>query len=338
MASRRAVRPHPNEAAPDARVEEVRGPECRCFLTSSSHLLPTQLEAELRQLEEKRIADWLREFGAAGFIQDLDGDGSQTPAEIFDAADKRLNSLVSLGVMAGLLAGTAITTLDFADETLLGDTAYSFAFISSACSLSVAMLVSYHYFNGAKLMSLGHLTVEFFGVRTESFKVTCVRCFFVGSVTQLLALALLAIGKLHPQARHSLLECIPLLVAIGVVVALAIWISTAMVQDRAACSLRVSSVIIIIIIIIIIFFFIECSLSLYSTLPLSLYQIKYRFALQSPCRQPPRLVAARRFRGCDVHRARKRRASGSSEISSQREGRRRGVLTIDGGGAVVAKE
>ena len=65
----------------------------------------------MRQLEEKRIADWLREFGAAGFIQDLDGDGSQTPAEIFDAADKRLNSLVSLGVMAGLLAGTAITTL-----------------------------------------------------------------------------------------------------------------------------------------------------------------------------------------------------------------------------------
>ena len=63
-----------------------------------------------------------------------------------------------------------------------------------------------------------------------------VRCFFVGSVTQLLALAILAIERLYPQARRSWLESTPLLAALAIVLALFGWISTAMSSDRAACT------------------------------------------------------------------------------------------------------
>ena len=151
--SQRSVVPHPQgEQGSRGRTRCAPGGRLGACFSLSSHLLPDHLEVELQHLEQRRIAEWLRDFGSAGYISDLDADGHQTPAEIFDSAKNRLDSLVSLGVMAGLLAGTAISTLDFSDTTPLGDAAYALAFISSACSLSVAMLVSYHYFNGTKLM------------------------------------------------------------------------------------------------------------------------------------------------------------------------------------------
>lgn len=235
MSSQRTVVPHPVNNNGENEVAFTNF-DCRSSPCSCIYSLQKDVEADLQQLEMKRMQEWIKDFGSPGFIQDLDADGHQTPSEVFDAADKRLNSLVSLGVLAGLLAGTAMSTMDLADNTLIGKTAYSLASISSICSISVAMLVSYHYFNGAKLMSLGHLTIEFFGIRTESFKVTCVRCFFLASFTQLFALALLLIGKLQVEVKTILLlESIPLLIALAAASALAVWIVIAMRQDREAC-------------------------------------------------------------------------------------------------------
>ena len=65
-----------------------------------------------RDQDEKRTVEaWQKQFGQIGFIEDMDMDGQTTPGEIFERADKRLNALVSLGVIAGLLAGTSLGTI-----------------------------------------------------------------------------------------------------------------------------------------------------------------------------------------------------------------------------------
>ena len=175
----------------------------------SQHSRRSSIEAQLVEFERRRLAQWLEKFGKVGFVTDTDSDGVR-PKEIFDAADSRLKALVSLGVMAGLLAGTAVSTISLASNNLLGDWVYALSLCSSICSISTALLISYHYFNGAKLLSLGHLTVEFFSVRTEVVKEMCVRCFFVATITQSVAFFLITIEKAI-DARDSLVRALPFL-------------------------------------------------------------------------------------------------------------------------------
>ena len=128
----------------------------RLSMAKSQHSRRSSIEAQLVEFERRRLAQWSNKFGKVGFVTDTDSDGVR-PKEIFDAADSRLKALVSLGVMAGLLAGTAVSTISLAANNLLGDWVYALSLCSSVSSISAALLISYHYFNGAKLLSLGHL-------------------------------------------------------------------------------------------------------------------------------------------------------------------------------------
>ena len=158
-----------------------------------------------RDQDEKRTVEaWQKQFGQIGFIEDMDMDGQTTPGEIFERADKRLNALVSLGVIAGLLAGTSLGTIGttLASEELAAWVECC-SLVSCAASIGVSILVAYHYYNGAKLLSLGHLTVDLFNTSTAFIKQLCVKGFVVASLAQMAALILIAVDRVANRMKTA---------------------------------------------------------------------------------------------------------------------------------------
>jgi hypothetical protein len=221
--------PHPPKPAAVAPISDAEEEAAEQAITSAYERLSIAkkesrsrgaLAVHLAAFEEQRLRHWVKRYGKVGFIytdagENVDGGGGGgRPKDIFDAADSRLKALVSLGVMAGLLAGTAVSTISLISDNLLGDWVYALSLCSSICSISAALLISYHYFNGAKLLSLGHLTVEFFTVRTEDVKSLCVRCFFVATLTQSLSFVLITMEKMAAKG-DSLVRALPFVLVLA---------------------------------------------------------------------------------------------------------------------------
>ena len=98
--------------------------------------------------------------GTLGFIKDADGDGVESAADLFERAERRLNSLVSLGVIAGLLAGTSLSTLTVdLSSAALGPWSFACSLVSCAASVAVSTLVAYQctQFMASLLSALGLL-------------------------------------------------------------------------------------------------------------------------------------------------------------------------------------
>ena len=67
----------------------------------------------------------------------------------------------------------------------------------------MSILVAYHYYNGAKLLSLGHLTVDLFNTSTTYIKQLCVKGFVVASLAQMGALVLIAVDRVADKVNTA---------------------------------------------------------------------------------------------------------------------------------------
>lgn len=204
----------------DDNVESVaaaRTEEKPSWCKKAAH--PFANTVKLREAEKHMLEIWAQDFSSLTIV-DEDGDGNMTPQDIFMRAEKKLNSLVSLGVIAGLLAGTSLATLelDFPDTKLskhLQSWSHTCSLSSCSLSIGVSILIAYQYYNGMKLLSKGYLTVQLFIAKTDFMKRLCVKGFVSAAFLQLITLIVVTVCRL--EERVTLIgEIIGVLVSLGV--------------------------------------------------------------------------------------------------------------------------